>query len=656
MNNVLENCPFTLNTTRICSNNTINTAIEISKIGFSSMKPNAVILVNKNDIFDAIAATSLIHFPINASLLFTDGNSLNKETLKEIQRLSPKGYKGIQVILVGNISKNVSSELKDYGFRTQHILGRNHYETACIISKVRKEFKNILIMSGEEYSEGIISGYWSAHHGDPILFVQRNRIPECVLEVIKKMDGVNIYIIGSTKTVSNNFEKYFSQLDNVKQVDRIDGDNPYEIAVNFAKYKDPKTEFGWGRNYKEGHAFTFGVLKEPMDIVAGVLFAHMGKHTPPLLIEKDRVPEVVKRYIKSVKPMPPQNMPKPPFMHGYILGSTQNVTYKVQVMIEQMLSIDHEMMDMDEHMMEMNHETPDMYDEKMNMHHEMMNMENHEHCSDCMGMHNMNHQGKVMGMEHETPDMHDEKMDMHHEMMNMENHEHCQDCMDMHSMNHQGKMMEMEHQAPNIYDEKMTMHHQMMNMEANKHCSDCMYMHNMNHQGEMMEMEHEVPDMHDKKMSMDDDMNKIMSMHHQMMNMEADKHYPDCMYMHYMNHQGEMMEMEHEAPNMYDEKMGSDDDMNKMMSMHHKMMYIDDEDTMKHEHFMHHMNKDNDEEDEMSKMKENMEYTHEVYMNEEDDKNYEEKPCGCKKEINRDNSFESQNIKYRLVSIDDILG
>ncbi|NRT71839.1 cell wall-binding repeat-containing protein [Clostridium beijerinckii] len=490
MNNTLENCPITLNTTRICSTDPIDTAIEISKIGFSSMKPNAVILVNKNDIFDAIAATSLIHFPINASLLFTDGKSLNKETLKEIQRLSPKGYKGIQVILVGNISQNVSSELNDYGFRTQHILGRNHYETACIISKVRKEFKNILIMSGEEYSEGIISGYWSAHHGDPILFVQRNRIPECVLEVIKKMDGVNIYIIGSTKTVSNNFEKYFSQLDNVKQVDRIDGDNPYEIAVNFAKYKDYKTEFGWGRNYKEGHAFTFGVLKEPMDIVAGVLFAHMGKHTPPLLIEKDRVPEVVKRYIKSVKPMPPQNMPKPPFMHGYILGSTQNVTYKVQVMIEQMLSIDHEMMDMDEHMMEMNHETPDMYDEKMNMHHEMMNMENHEHCQDCMDMHNMNHQGK-------------------------------------------------------------------------------------------------------------------------------------------------MMEMEHEPPNMYDEKMGSDDDMNKIMSMHHKMMYIDDEDTMKHEHCMLHMNKDNDE---------------------EDDKNYEEKPCGCKKEINRDNSFESQNIKYRLVSIDDILG
>lgn len=156
-------------------------------------------------------------------------------------------------------------------------------------------------------------------------------------------------------------------------------------------------------------------------------------------------------------------------------------------------------------------------------------------------------------------------------------------------------------------------------------------------------------------MSSDDDMNKIMSMHHQMMNMETDKHCSDCMDMHNVNHQGEMMEMEHEVPNMY-EKMSSDDDMNKMMSMHYKMMDIDDEDTMKHEHCMHHMNKDNDEEHEVSKMEENMEYAHEVYMNEEDDKNYEEKQCGCKNKINKDNSFESRNIKYRLVSIDDILG
>lgn len=96
MNDALKSCPFTLNTTRICADDELDTSIEISKIGFNNMKPNAVILVNKDEVFDGIAATSLVHFPINASLLFTDGNSLNEKTLGEIERLSLRdimGYK-----------------------------------------------------------------------------------------------------------------------------------------------------------------------------------------------------------------------------------------------------------------------------------------------------------------------------------------------------------------------------------------------------------------------------------------------------------------------------------------------------------------------------------------------------------------------------------
>lgn len=393
-----ERCPLTLSTTRICATDAIDTSIEVSKIGFANMNPNAVILVNEEETFDGIAATSLVHFPINASLLFTYGNSLRKETLDEIRRLSPKGYNGIHVILFGRISKKVSSELNYYGFRTQHIAGCNHYETACITSGIRKEFKNIIIMSGEDYSEGIVAGYWSAHHGDPILFVKKDKIPYCTLEVVKKMKEIDVYIVGSIKTVSKGVEDYLYNLDNVKHLGRIDGENPYEIAVNFAKYKDYKTEFGWGRNYKEGHAFTFGELHHPMEIIAGVLFAHMGKHTPLLLTKKDQIPEVVERYIKSVKPMPPKDMPKPPFMHGFILGPIKSISHHSQIMIEQSLSIDHEMMDMD-HMHTM-----------MKMEHGMN--EDEANCmndSDYMAMHQIHHADHMMNMDHEE-DKNDDEM------------------------------------------------------------------------------------------------------------------------------------------------------------------------------------------------------------------------------------------------------
>jgi putative cell wall-binding protein len=336
--------PMTLNTTRICGRNSIDASIEISKIGFTHMKPNTVILVNKDQVFDGIAATPLVHFPYNSSLLLTPGNMIYRETLEEIRRLSPKGHMGIQIFLVGDISSHVEMQLNFMGYKTMHIHGSNHYETACKIPSFREDFKNVLIVSGEDYSEGLPAAYWSAHHGDPILFVKKEDIPACTIETLKKMEDINVYIIGSTKTISKDIEQTLSKLPNVKFLDRIDGNDPYEISVNFAKYKSPEGEFGWGRSYKDGHAFTFGTLNNAEQIIPGVLFAHMGKHTPLLLIKDNSVPASVEKYIKEVKPEPPKDMPKPPFMHGFILGCTNQISYLVQVQLDSLLSIDHEMM------------------------------------------------------------------------------------------------------------------------------------------------------------------------------------------------------------------------------------------------------------------------------------------------------------------------
>lgn len=344
MDNIINSCPLTLNTTRICGKSEINYAVEISKIGFSNMKPNAVILINKDEVFDGILASPLVHFPINAPILLTDPYRLSKETLAEIQRLSPKGHEGIKVYLIGNLSSELENELNSKGYTSKLITGRDHYETACQIPAERKSFKNILIISGQDYSEGIVSSYWSAHHGDPILFVMKNRIPECTLNVIKSMPNINLYIIGSTKTISASVEEALSRLSNVKKLSRISGNSPYDVAVNFAKYKSESGEFGWGRNYKDGHAFAFGTIEDPMKIVSSVILAHMGKHTPLLLIKKDSIPKTVSNYLYEVKPMPPMNMPRPPFMHGFILGNTNNITYDNQVKIEDIISLEHEMM------------------------------------------------------------------------------------------------------------------------------------------------------------------------------------------------------------------------------------------------------------------------------------------------------------------------
>lgn len=421
-------CPLTLNTTRVCGENPIDTALEIYKIGFSDMKPNAVILVNKNQIFDAIAATPLIHIPINAPIFFTDGNKISKEVLAEIKKLNHESHMGIQVILVGNISKGVKEYLERMGICTHHISGCNHYETACEVLKARHMFENILIMSGEDYSEGIVSTYWSAHHGDPILFVKKNTIPRCTLEAIKKHGDANIYIVGSTNTVSKEVENALEGLDCVNNVKRISGNSPYSISVNFAAYKDCKTEFGWGRNYKDGHAFTFGTLNHPMEIIAGVIFAHMGKHTPLLLTKKDCIPEIVEKYIDAVKFIP-KDMPKPPFMHGFILGDVEQITYCTQVEINKLLSIDHHIMEVEMkkmmNKMEEEHEMDHKHHEDHELIHYFMKVMMSKMNMDMEGMEHMDHMNHMVHKEHEE-DMHhcmmEEHGSMNHLMINHQYH------------------------------------------------------------------------------------------------------------------------------------------------------------------------------------------------------------------------------------------
>lgn len=342
----MNTCPLTLNTTRICGRDAVDFSVEISKIGFSSMKPNAVILVNKNEIFDGIAAAPLVHFPINSPILLTDGYNLSSETMSEIQRLAPKGYNGIQVFIVGNILKNIEVQLQLAGFTYKTISGRNHYETSCKVPAERRDFKNILIMSGEDYSEGIVTSYWSAHHGDPILFVRKNDIPACTLDAIKNSKDISLYIVGSTKTVGTAVEEELSKLPNIKQLVRINGSSPAEISVNFTKYKSRDGEFGWGRNYRDGHAFSFGTLNNPMEITSSVILAHMGKHAPLLIINRDDIPLLTIDYLKEVKPLPPKDMPRPPFMHGFILGNTFDIAYETQLKIDDTISLEHEMTDM----------------------------------------------------------------------------------------------------------------------------------------------------------------------------------------------------------------------------------------------------------------------------------------------------------------------
>lgn len=328
----------TLNTTRICKGDYFQNAIEISNIVYADKSPDSVIIANGEMYQDAFIATSLIHFPRNAPILFSGMNRIDERTIAQIFRLRPGGVDGIHVFIVGGISSSVEQQLEICGFNTFRISGSNFYETSVKVAQYLNYPQNIMIVSSEGYADGLSACAWAAHMGDVILFTTKNELPFYTRSVINATKDANVFIIGSTDSISDSVEQEIRSL-NVKYVDRISGSTPYEVAVNFAKYKSPDSKFGWGRTEREGHAFTFTSILNPFDSVSASLFAHLGKHTPILVVAKEKLPDATKNYIESVKPMPLPE-PHPPFMHGWVVGCYNVISTDTQLEIERALSID----------------------------------------------------------------------------------------------------------------------------------------------------------------------------------------------------------------------------------------------------------------------------------------------------------------------------
>lgn len=346
----------TVNTTRVNFRNMYNFNVAMTKIIYPNKsvvwRPHAVILVPSDTWQYAVCASSAVHFPINAPIMFTERYQLPLITLNEILRLDPIGEKvPAKVLIIGPISQMVENQLRIVGLTTYRITNSRDVYKAChdignfrlkvIPSTSEEGNKDIIVISGQDYLEGVTSTFYAAHKGTPIMLVEQNRIPDSIKNFIANNKEKNYYILGSTKTVSESVEAEIRNMIS-GNVERISGTDPYSISVNFAKYESPIDMFGWKHNKKDGWAFTFGVFKKWYHIISGVLFAHLGKHTPLLMIDKNKLPNVTRDYIISVNPHKP--IPDmPPYMHSYILGSLNDIAFNTQVEIEKMMDIESKM-------------------------------------------------------------------------------------------------------------------------------------------------------------------------------------------------------------------------------------------------------------------------------------------------------------------------
>ena len=334
---ILSDCPNSTNTTRACGCSFFETEVSASRLVFYSERPRVVYLA-RDDVFgEAVAASALQHFPVDGPLLLTDPNRLPEIVAAEIRRLNPTGApSSAQVVVVGNVGEGVLADVRGLGFSVERLLGFNMFETAALVAQRRGYPENIQLVSTNPASGGAVAASWSAHTGDPTLLTENNLLPEATRQAILNTKNPKVYVIGGRQFISDQVIEELRRL-NVTFVDRIVGADPYETAVLFARYKSPVSSYGWNRNKKEGQAFSFPLFEQWQYLASSTPLSHMGKHTPFLFVNRNSVPPVVTKYIKEVNP---RSVDRPPFMHGFLIGSPCLISEDVQATLEAALSID----------------------------------------------------------------------------------------------------------------------------------------------------------------------------------------------------------------------------------------------------------------------------------------------------------------------------
>jgi len=338
----------TKNVTRVGQDDPVKAAIETAQIIWPATsienRPGTVLLGIKGNWRINMAAVTLIHHPNNGPLLYAEKERIPDETLKEIKRLNPLGSKannGVQVILVGDFSDRVRSQLEREGWKVDAVSGKDPAEMAgkldAYYADVSGELPQGVVVGAVDAPEYTLpAANWIAHMPEPLLYVTRNGVPEATVEALKKRKGkANIYLLGPETAVSGTVER---ELEKYGKVVRISGKTPEENAIAFAKYKDPKTHFGWGIT-EPGHGFVFSRLSNVDSAIAGAPFSHLGKHAPLLLMESSRLSPALHEYLMSVQPTFEEDPTVGPFNHAFLIGSEKSIPFSTQGTIDQMLEI-----------------------------------------------------------------------------------------------------------------------------------------------------------------------------------------------------------------------------------------------------------------------------------------------------------------------------
>jgi hypothetical protein len=331
----------TKNTTRVSGGDAATDAAGAASAVWPSVsdrtRPAVVALVDKDDWQGALAASVLGANPIDAPILLSDGNALPPVSAETLARLKPRGSqltRGAQVVLIGPRPR------APQGFKPATLTGSDPYELAAAVDRFFSAAKgkpsaDVIVTTGEQAPYAMPAAAWAARSGDSVLFVKENEIPPATERALRAHERPNIYVLGPPSVVS---DEVATDLRKLGRVRRVDGPNPVENALAFARYRGPG-DFGWDANVA-GRNLTIANANRPLDLAAGAALGANGIFAPLLLTDRDDpLPKPLDDFLLDVQPGFEDDPRDAVYNHVWILGDTRTISPAAQERIDEVSTL-----------------------------------------------------------------------------------------------------------------------------------------------------------------------------------------------------------------------------------------------------------------------------------------------------------------------------
>jgi hypothetical protein len=330
----------TKNTTRVAGTDPVGDAAGVALAVYPSTGgvkgPAAVSLVEAADWPSGVAAASLTGPPIGAPVLLTGTDTVPELTADALRALAPSGSAATderQIFAIG-------SAAAPGGPKTSNVSGSNPAEIAAAIDRLRQSLthsqpEHIVLASSDRAAFAMPAAAWAARSGDPVLFVQKEAVPQPTLDALKRHHGVPVYVLGPASVIS---DKAFKEVQKVAPgAKRVGADHPVDNAIEFARYADGS--FGWNIN-DPGHGFVIASEARPSDAAAAAALSASGDWGPLLLTNDPAgVPAALHGYLLDVKPGYVDDPTRAVYNHIWLMGDESAISVPFQAEVDELAEL-----------------------------------------------------------------------------------------------------------------------------------------------------------------------------------------------------------------------------------------------------------------------------------------------------------------------------